>query len=70
MEKIFKGVLILDWKRESMRIIKKKPQELGPFEIDLMLEIKVKIPNRETKRLSTEVEVPESKISEMVAHEI
>ncbi len=70
MEKLFEGWLILNWKNKQMRVIKKKPKNIGAFEIPILLRIKVKIPERVDIKAEGEIEVPLPKLKEMVIEEL
>lgn len=68
--KRYKGYLILNYKNNDMRVMKRKPKDIGPFELPLELEINVSLPERQIKKLSADIEVSEAKVGEMVAHKV
>jgi len=67
-EKIFKGYLILNWKNGSMEIKKRKPKKskLSPFDIPIIIEIKVIVPERKEIVAKGEIELSEEKVNEMI----
>jgi len=72
MEKVFKGYLILNWKKGIMNIRKRPPKksDLSPFDIPIKLEIKVKIPERKEIVAKGEIELSEEKVRDMVIEEL
>jgi len=70
MDKLFTGILILNWKNKSMRVIKKKHSNLSPYEIPVKIEIKVKLPEQKDIIAKGEVEIPEYKVNEMMIESI
>lgn len=68
--KNFKGVLILDWKGGSMRIIRKAPLKTKPFEIPIHLDMNIKIPKIPKIIAKGDFVVPPVKVQEMVLEEL
>lgn len=68
--KKFKSYIILNWKQNNMRVVKRKPTDVGPFELPLELEVNVQLPEKQIKKLSADIEISETKVSEMVAHQV
>ena len=66
VKKNFDGVLVLNWKSGAMRVTKKKPKRLGPWEIPIQIDINVIIPKPPEIKAKGEVEVPEYKVNEML----
>lgn len=67
-DKLFKGVLVLNWKDGSMRLIKKAPFTPEPSEISVSVNITLEIPENKSisAKLEGRIEVPEHKIKQMV----
>jgi len=67
-EKIFKGYLILNWKNGSMDIKKRKPKnsKLSPYDIPIVIEIKVKLPEKKEFVAKGEIELSEEKVNDMI----
>jgi len=70
MEKLFTGILILNWKDKQMRIVKRNNRGLSPYEIPIKVNIKVKIPDQKEIIATGEIELPEYKINEMLIESI
>lgn len=70
ISKLFKGHMILNWKTGSMRVMKKAPKNASPFEIPLLIKIKVNIPDRQETIVEGEIDVKPEKVKEMVVHSI
>lgn len=62
--KEIKGYLIVNWKDESHRSRKSRPNasELGANEVVVELDLSVDVPEVETETLAAEIEVPPAKI--------
>lgn len=63
--KIFKGVLMLNWKTGAMRVTKKKPRKVLPYEIPVVIDVKVNLPEQVEIKAKGEVTVPPTKVKEM-----
>lgn len=67
-DKLFKAVLVLNWKDGSMRLIKKAPFRPEPSEISISVNITLEIPDNKSisAKLEGRIEVPEHKVKQMV----
>ncbi len=72
--KRFTGYLVLDYRNGNMRVRKTKPNEvkssltnrqLTPFEIPIMIDIKVNVPKGPEITAKGEVDIPATKVREM-----
>lgn len=76
--KRFTGYLVLDYRNGDMRVRKTKPEEgrssrksnhsyrhLSPFEIPIMIDIKVNVPKGPEITAKGEVDIPATKVREM-----
>ena len=70
MKKKFEGYLILNWKTKAMTIKKRKPKNVEPFEIPVKVDIDVEVPQVPTVTLKGTIEIPETKVGEMVIEAI
>lgn len=70
MEKVFKGYLILNWKTGKIEAKVKGKRNYSPYEIPIKLEIKAVIPERKEYTFKGEIEVPETKVKEMIMEEL
>ena len=68
--KTFNPVLILNWKTGSLRLTKKKPKSLGPWEIPVQIDLKVNIPIIPEIIAKGEVTIPDVKVKEMMIEAI
>ena len=66
MNKLFEATIILNWKNGGVRVVKKKPRGLNPFEILVKMKIKVKVPEMKEIIAKGEIEIPEHKVNQMV----
>ena len=53
-----------------MRIKKRKPKKLKPYEIPIKLEITLIVPDKKEHVFRAKIEIPEYKIDEMIAEAI
>lgn len=60
----------MNWKNGSIRVIKKEPRRIQPYEIPINFDVKVKIPHMKTYTIKGEVEVPENKVKQMTIESI
>ncbi len=67
-EKLFKAVLVLNWKDGSMRLIKKAPSKPEASEISVAVNITLELPKNKpiSAKLEGKIEVPEHKVKQMV----
>ena len=65
VSKNFKGVLVINWKNGSMKVNKKKPKSLGPWDIPVNIDIKLNIPENPEITAKGEVDIPGYKVKEM-----
>lgn len=68
--KLFTGTLVLNWKNNQMKVIKKRPQSLNPFEIPVKINIKVNVPILPEITAKGEVDIPAYKVKEMLIESI
>ena len=70
--KSFKGLLILNWKTGSMRVLKtlKKKKDIGPWEVPVNIDIKINLPQMPEIIAKGEVDIPEYKVKEMFVESI
>lgn len=66
--KNFKSFVVLNFKTGAMRIMKKKPGKVGPFEIPIELSFNVTVPKKAEVLMTADIEIPTTKVSEMTAH--
>ena len=66
MEKIFKGLLILNWKSGKMEVRKKGKRVYSPFEIPVRVEISVKIPEKKEIVAKGDITLSEEQVKKMV----
>lgn len=68
METIIKGYLLINFKTSKIRLTKRlNKHRMGAFEIPVYLNIKVKIPDYTAPEFNLNIEIPETKIAEIVA---
>lgn len=65
MNKVFEGYLVLNWKRGTMKVLKRKGR-LGPFDIPIRFSIELVLPEPEEHVISGKIEIPEEKVAQMV----
>ena len=70
MEKIFKGFLIVNWKTGAMRMNKKNPNRLSPFDIKINVNLTVEIPEKKEMKFDGKIKISEEKLAEMVFESI
>lgn len=63
--KVFKPIIIINWKTGSTRVTKRKPKTLGPWEIPVQLEIKINVPQNPEIFAKGEIDIPGYKVKEM-----
>lgn len=63
--KVFKPIIIINWKTGVTRIVKKKPRKLGPWEIPVLLTLRFNIPNNPVIHAKGEIDIPAYKAKEM-----
>jgi len=69
--KRFETYLIINWKNNSMRLIKKKPtRELGPFELPIHVDLKIILPKFQEVSVKGEVEIPQTRVEGIVIESI
>jgi hypothetical protein len=61
------GHIIFNWKDNTLRVVKNRPKKLGPYDIPLTLNLNIEIPDMPNNELNVEIEVPQTKVAEMVA---
>ena len=66
--KNFRSFVILNFKTGAMRIMKKSPGKVGPFEIPIELSFNVTVPKKAEVLMKADIEIPSTKVSEMAAH--
>jgi hypothetical protein len=67
--KTFKSWLILNWKNGTFRCTKKK-NKIKPYEIAIMLNLKVNIPEETILQANGEINLSDSKIKEIAIEEL
>jgi len=65
--KNFKYHIIIDFRTGTMRSVKKKPQNIKPYEISVGLNIKVNIPIKQEIKFDAEITLPETKIVDITS---
>ena len=65
--KNFKYHVIIDFRSGAMRVVKKRPQNIKPYEIGVQLNIKVNIPLKQEIKFDAEVTLPETKIVDITS---
>jgi len=68
--KIFKGFLIIDWKKSHMEVKKRKPKNLNPYQICLDINIKINVPALKTIEVKGEFTIPETQVREAILEEL
>ena len=68
--KVFKGIIILNWKNGKIDIVKRKNKPLIPSEIAINFKIDVNTPEQKEYNFKGSVDIPEAKYSEMVINEL
>ena len=63
--KIFKPIIIINWKTGKTRVVQKKPRTLGPWEIPVMFELRINVPQNPEIFAKGEVDIPAYKLKEM-----
>ena len=67
LSKNFKGVLLLNWKTGSMRVLKGKNKvNSTPYEIPVKIDITVNLPREADITAKGNITIPEKKVSEMI----
>ncbi len=71
-EKNFNFYLLLNWKKEDVKLYKRKPKskKVGPYHIPIECNIDVAIPDRDMAELSGKIHVSEEKVDEMTLEEL
>ena len=70
MEKLFTGVLILNWNDKGMRVVKRNNRKLSPYEIPIKVNIRIIIPEQREIVANGKIELPEYKVNEMLIESI
>jgi hypothetical protein len=68
--KVFKGFLILDWKRSRMEVKKRKPKNLSPYHVCLDINVKINVPSLRTVEIKGEFTIPEIQVKEAILEEL
>lgn len=68
--KKFKGTLVLDWKAKTMRITKKKPTNVKPYEIPVTIDIDVLVPHVPDIVAKGKFVVNPAKVEQMIIEQI
>lgn len=67
VSKEVRGYIIFNWKDKGLRVVKNKPKKVGPYDIPLTLNLNVEIPDMPNHELNVDIQVPQTKVAEMVA---
>ena len=66
MNRKFEGVMLLNWKNGSMRILKRvNLKNLSPWEIPVNVNIDVVVPDKTIHQATGTIELPKEKVSSM-----
>lgn len=68
--KRFQTYLIINWKTNGMRLIKKKPKDLGPFELPVNIDLKIILPEYKEINVKGEIEIPQHRVEGIVVEGI
>jgi len=71
LSKDFQGWLILDWRDRSMRVVKKRPKKLSPYEVIVKVDITVNIPKSQPEMIAKGVvDIPSTQVREILIDQI
>ena len=65
MKKIFEGYLLLDWRKKSMSVKKRKPKNCAASVIPVKINIEVDTPEMPELILKGNITIPEAKMGDM-----
>lgn len=68
--KLFNCTLVLNWKNNNIRVVKRPAKKLAPYEIPVKVNIKLIIPEIPDINIKGELEIPSVKVQEMVLEQI
>jgi len=68
--KRFQGWLVLDWRDKKMRVRKAKLDKVKPFEIQIRIDIVLKLPKQPEIVAKGEFEIGQTKVNEMFMESI
>ena len=70
MDKVFKAVLLVNWKNGDVAIRKKKPKHLGAYVIPVKLALTMKMPEEINPEISATITISEPKVMELFVEEV
>lgn len=67
----FIGVLVLNWKNGSMRVVRNAPSNTSPYEVCVRFNVRVEVPKAgNTDEMVKTIVVPKTKIAEAVLEDL
>ncbi len=66
MEKKFKFYVIVNWKNGRVKAVKRKPKKVSGYDIPILFDLTVKIPEPTEMKAKAEVIIPQKRLEEMV----
>jgi len=68
--KTFEGTLMLNYKNGDMRILKKKPGNVGYSDIPINVKINVRVPRKEEMSLEGDITLSDVKVNQIVLEQM
>ena len=71
MKKKFQGYLILNWKTQEMRVLKRYDKtKIAPHEVPLKIDIDLELPDKKIHEVKGKITIPAEKVAEMVVESL